>query len=322
MDAGSAASDLKGKTYVITGGNSGLGLEAAKLLAGKGGARGDHRPQPGEGAEAVAHDPRGRSGGGGRLRAARSGRPRQRGRRRRRALRAACPRIDAIINNAGVMQTPLLRTKQGFELQIGTNHFGHFKLNSALFDVLEASGARIVPVASVAHEMGAIDLADLDYERRAYDPTQAYCQSKLANVMYGFELQRRLAARGSRVTSIPCHPGLCRDQPPVRRGGHGGRQQAVPALYSGHERGARPVRHGGRLPARARGRRPDGEAGRVLRPHGPDAGAGARRRVLGGAARPGRRRRPGPVGGHGGPGREVLPRVISPPRAGWAAGAA
>jgi len=105
------------------------------------------------------------------------------------------------------MQTPLLRTKQGFELQIGTNHFGHFKLNAALFDVLEASGARVVPVASVAHEMGKIDLADLDYERRAYDPTEAYCQSKLANVMYGFELQRRLAARGSRVVAIPCHPG-------------------------------------------------------------------------------------------------------------------
>lgn len=198
--------DLKGKTYVITGGNSGLGLEAAKILAGKGGRVVITARSADKAAEAVAV-----------VRAAAPGAEvdfvlldladLESVASAAAALRAACGRIDAMINNAGVMQTPLLRTKQGFELQIGTNHFGHFKLNAALFDVLEASAARVVPVASVAHEMGKIDLADLDYERRAYDPTEAYCQSKLANVMYGFELQRRLAARGSRVTAIPCHPG-------------------------------------------------------------------------------------------------------------------
>lgn len=198
--------DLKGRTYVITGGNSGLGLEAAKLLAGKGGRVVITARDPEKATEALDH-----------IRAAVAGAEVDHVlldladldsvAEAARALRQKCPRIDAIINNAGVMQPPLRRTKQGFELQIGTNHFGHFKLNALLLDVLEASGARIVPVASVAHEMGAIDLADLDYERRAYDPTQAYCQSKLANVMYGFELQRRLAARGGCVVSIPCHPG-------------------------------------------------------------------------------------------------------------------
>jgi NAD(P)-dependent dehydrogenase (short-subunit alcohol dehydrogenase family) len=198
--------DLSGKTYVITGGNSGLGLEAAKILAGKGGRVVITARDAGKAADALAQVRAAAPGAAvdfvtldlADLDSVVAGAA---------ALREKCPRIDAMINNAGVMQTPLLRTKQGFELQIGTNHFGHFKLNAALLDVLEASGARVVPVASVAHEMGKIDLADLDYERRAYDPTEAYCQSKLANVMYAFELQRRLAARGSRVVAIPCHPG-------------------------------------------------------------------------------------------------------------------
>jgi NAD(P)-dependent dehydrogenase (short-subunit alcohol dehydrogenase family) len=174
------------------------------------------------------------------------------------------------------MQTPLLRTKQGFELQIGTNHFGHFKLNSALFDVLEASGARIVPVASVAHEMGAIDLADLDYERRAYDPTEAYCQSKLANVMYGFELQRRLAARGSRVVSIPCHPGYAATNLQSAGRGHGGRQQAVPDGVPVTNAVLAQSATAGAYPLVLAAADPFGEAGRLLRPHG-HAGAGARR---------------------------------------------
>lgn len=198
--------DLAGRTYVITGGNSGLGLEAAKILVSKGGRVVITARSPARAADAVAQ-----------IRAVTPGARVEvvpldladldSVAEAAAALRATCERIDAFINNAGVMQTPMQRTKQGFELQIGTNHFGHFRLNALLFDLFDACGTRIVPVASMAHERGALHLDDLDYERRAYDTTAAYCQSKLANVMYGFELQRRLQARGSRAVAIPCHPG-------------------------------------------------------------------------------------------------------------------
>jgi NAD(P)-dependent dehydrogenase (short-subunit alcohol dehydrogenase family) len=104
------------------------------------------------------------------------------------------------------MQTPEIRTSEGFELQLATNHLGHFRLNSLLFPLLESCSGRIVPVSSIAHRFGKIDFDDLMFTK-GYDPMVAYGQSKLANIMYGFELQRRLSARGSSVVSIPCHPG-------------------------------------------------------------------------------------------------------------------
>ncbi|MBE2252921.1 MAG: SDR family NAD(P)-dependent oxidoreductase [Myxococcus sp.] len=197
--------DLSGKTYVITGGNSGLGLEAAKLLTGKGarvvitarsadkanGALGEVRAAvPNADVDFVELDLADQKS----VDAAAF------------ALRQKCPRIDALINNAGVMQTPEKRTAEGFELQLATNHLGHFRLNAQLLDVLEASGGRVVPVSSIAHKFGKIALDDLQ-STRGYDPTTAYSQSKLANLMYAFELQKRLAARGSKVTAIAAHPG-------------------------------------------------------------------------------------------------------------------
>lgn len=199
--------DLTGRTYAITGGNGGLGLEAAKFLTRKGArvvitSRSEGKAEVALQAirEAVPSadvayvlldiaDPAS-------IASAAEG------------LRKACPQMDALINNAGVMQTPLVRTAEGFELQIATNHLGHFRLNAALLDHLEASAGRIVPVSSIAHKYGRIDLDDFNSEK-SYDPTAAYGQSKLANLMYGFELQRRLEARGSQVTCIPCHPGYC-----------------------------------------------------------------------------------------------------------------
>jgi len=198
--------ELNDKTYVITGGNSGLGLEAAKILTGKGArvvitSRSEAKATaalqsireavPSADVDFVLLD----LADADSITAAAA------------AIRHKCPQLHALINNAGVMQTPELRTSEGWELQLATNHLGHFRLNALLMDAIEASGGRIVPVSSVAHKLGDIGLEDLNFEQRRYDATVAYGQSKLANLMYGFELQRRLAERGSRVVAIPCHPG-------------------------------------------------------------------------------------------------------------------
>jgi len=118
------------------------------------------------------------------------------------------PRIDALINNAGVMIPPLMRTKQGFELQFGVNHLGTFALTSLLLPKLaETQGARVVVTASIAHRRGKLDWDDLNAERR-YDRFGRYAASKLANALYFFELDRRLRAAGAPVTAVGCHPGV------------------------------------------------------------------------------------------------------------------
>lgn len=117
-------------------------------------------------------------------------------------------RIDALINNAGVMFPPLQRTKQGFELQFGVNHLGTFALTSLLLPKLaETAGARVVVTASIAHRRGKLDWDDLNAERR-YDRYGRYAASKLANALFFFELDRRLRAAGSPVTVVGCHPGV------------------------------------------------------------------------------------------------------------------
>ncbi len=116
-------------------------------------------------------------------------------------------RIDVLINNAGVMMCPLSRTADGLEMQIGTNHFGHFLFTNLLLDrIRESAPSRIVNVSSKAHENGRIDLEDPNYERRAYGRIEAYSQSKLANVLFTKELARRL--EGSGVTCYSLHPGV------------------------------------------------------------------------------------------------------------------
>lgn len=197
--------DLSGKTYAITGGNSGLGLEAAKILTGKG-ARVIITTRSEEKAKVALETLRSETPGAevdyvlldladmDTIAPA--------------ALHLIdkCPELHAIVNNAGVMQPPERRTKEGWELQMATNHLGHFRLNAALFTHLEATGGRIVPVSSIAHKLGRIDLDDLQ-SNKAYNASDAYAQSKLANLMYGLELHRRLTARGASVSAIPCHPG-------------------------------------------------------------------------------------------------------------------
>jgi NAD(P)-dependent dehydrogenase (short-subunit alcohol dehydrogenase family) len=112
--------------------------------------------------------------------------------------------VDVLINNAGVMATPERRTKDGFELQFGTNHLGHFALTNLLLPQITD---RVVTLSSPAHRFGRINLDDLNWERRNYQRWGAYGQSKLANLLFTLELQRRLAEAGSAVRALAAHPG-------------------------------------------------------------------------------------------------------------------
>ena len=112
--------------------------------------------------------------------------------------------IDLLINNAGVMIPPLSRTADGFELQFGTNHLGHFALTNLLLDHVTG---RVVTVSSTGHRAGKIDFDDLNWERKPYKAWRAYGQSKLANLLFTAELQRRLTAAGSGVLANAAHPG-------------------------------------------------------------------------------------------------------------------
>ena len=112
--------------------------------------------------------------------------------------------VDLLVDNAGVMATPLRRTVDGFELQIGTNHLGHFALTNLLLPRL---AGRVVVVSSELHRNGRVDLDDLDWERRPYRKWAAYAQSKLANLLFVLELERRLTEAGSVVRAVAAHPG-------------------------------------------------------------------------------------------------------------------
>jgi NAD(P)-dependent dehydrogenase (short-subunit alcohol dehydrogenase family) len=117
-------------------------------------------------------------------------------------------RLDLLINNAGVMMPPQGKTADGFELQFGTNHLGHFALTGLLLPLLtKTDGSRIVNVASMAHKFGTMDFDDLQWERKAYNKTKSYGQSKLANLLFTYELQRRLIAAGAQTIAAAAHPG-------------------------------------------------------------------------------------------------------------------
>jgi NAD(P)-dependent dehydrogenase (short-subunit alcohol dehydrogenase family) len=112
--------------------------------------------------------------------------------------------LDVLVNNAGIMAVPQARTRDGFELQFGTNHLGHFALTNLL---LPAVTDRVVTVSSGIHRRGQIDLDDLNWERRRYSRVGAYAQSKLANLLFTLELERRLIADRSNVRALAAHPG-------------------------------------------------------------------------------------------------------------------
>ncbi len=120
---------------------------------------------------------------------------------------AAAPALDLLVNNAGIMQTPQSRTADGYELQLGTNHLGHFALTGLLLDALgQGAAPRVVTVSSTEHRPGHIHFDDLQLER-GYAPRKAYQQSKMANTVFGIELDRRLRAAGSPIISVLAHPG-------------------------------------------------------------------------------------------------------------------
>jgi len=201
-----AIPDLTGKTIVVTGANSGIGFEAARELA----LRGAHvvlacrNPGKAEGALAAI-----------RAAAAQASVETMQLdlaslasiREFAAAYKDKHSRLDVLCNNAGIMAIPLTRTADGFEMQIGTNHLGHFALTGLLLDMLLATPhARVVNVSSGAHRIGQIYFDDLNWQRR-YKKWRAYGQSKLANLLFTYELQRRLAAAAANTISVACHPG-------------------------------------------------------------------------------------------------------------------
>ncbi len=147
--------------------------------------------------------------------------------------------LDVLINNAGIMRVPLGRTRDGFELQIGTNHLGPFALTNQLLPHITR---RVVTVSSQLHRRGRLDLDDLNWERRRYRSLQAYCDSKLANLLFTLELQRRFAAAGRGLRAVAAHPGIATTNLGGHIGGIRGKlRRAVKHLFNDAEHGALPT---------------------------------------------------------------------------------
>jgi NAD(P)-dependent dehydrogenase (short-subunit alcohol dehydrogenase family) len=199
--------DLSGRVAVVTGANRGLGREVTKVLAGRG-ARVVMACRDVAAGQAAAAELR-TEGAAGPLEV----RPLDLGRLASveafaGALTAAEPRLDLLANNAGLMAVDRGLTADGFETHIGVNHLGHFALTARLLPLLRATaGARIVTMSSMAARLGHVDLGDLLWERRPYDRWQAYFQSKLANLLFTAELDRRLRAAGAATAALAAHPG-------------------------------------------------------------------------------------------------------------------
>lgn len=201
--------DLSGKTIIVTGGNSGLGYESVKAFAKKG-------------AEVIL-----------------ASRSLEKGEQARKEIRSEIQegkihvmqldlgdlesirafvkefnkkftKLDVLLNNAGIMMTPYFKTKDGFEGQFGINHLGHYALTGLLMDLLQSTpGARIVNVSSGAHRNGVMDFKNLQFEGgRGYSPIKAYGRSKISNLLFTYELQRKLDAANLDMMAVAAHPGV------------------------------------------------------------------------------------------------------------------
>jgi NAD(P)-dependent dehydrogenase (short-subunit alcohol dehydrogenase family) len=195
--------DQQGKLAIVTGANSGLGRITALELA-RHGAQVVVACRSVDKGEAVAEEIKAAGGPAATVSQLDLGSLES---VRRFAAAFSTRPVDLLVNNAGVMMTPQRTTKDGFELQLGTNHLGHFALTGLLLDALQrADAARVVTMSSNEHKAGRIDFDDLQQERD-YDPRGSYQRSKLANAVFAVELDRRLRAAGSPVISAFAHPG-------------------------------------------------------------------------------------------------------------------
>ena len=219
---------LEGTTALVTGANSGLGFETAKALVEKG-ASVTLACRTTSKAEAAAAALRFFGSGPvsvltvdlSNLESVASAAA---------TFASSHDRLDLLINNAGIMGVPLSRTPEGVELQLGTNHVGHFALTARLFPLLsEAPAARVVTVSSNLHKGANLDLTDTASER-SYSGQKAYGRSKLANLLFALELNRRLRAAGSPVLSVAAHPGWSRSQ--LAANGPGSAGGPMSAIFS------------------------------------------------------------------------------------------
>ncbi len=234
--------DQTGRTAIVTGANSGIGFETAKALAGKGAhvvlacrnqQRGDDavdriRQEAGAGTVEMRKLDLSDLSSVATFSA---------------NILDVLPQVDLLIANAGVMM-PKKRTetKDGFELQLGTNHLGHFALVGKLLPLLEKQeNSRVVVVSSLAHRGGKINFADLQWQKRRYLRMPSYAQSKLANLLFAQELDRRLSKSGSKTIAVAAHPGwtstnLQKESPFIRflnpMFGMPCAQGALPSLYA------------------------------------------------------------------------------------------
>ncbi|MEU6976701.1 oxidoreductase [Streptomyces sp. NPDC046371] len=266
--------DLTGRVFVVTGANSGLGLATTRELARRGGHV----------VLAVRDERKGRAAADGILRAHPGALLDVRHldladlasvRDFAGKLSAEHPRLDVLVNNAGVMAPPRTLSAQGHELQFAAHHLGHFALTGLLLDRLAAGrDPRVVTVSSLEHRRGRIDFDDIDAERR-YSPMGAYRQAKLANTVFGHTLHQRLTAAGSPVRSLLAHPGYSAT----------GLQKDTPVAFVRFVFGrvlgplfAQPAATGA-FPQLYAATAPDAEGGALYGPDGPGELRGAPKRV-------------------------------------------
>lgn len=201
--------DLTGKTIIVTGGNSGLGFESVKAFAEKGAdvIMASRSLEKGNSAkeEIMKVSPKGSVQVMDLDLASLNS-----VKKFVKAFKADHKKLDILLNNAGIMMTPYFQTEDGFEGQLATNHLGHFALTGMLMDLLEATPkSRIVNVSSIAHLRGDMDFDNLQFEnKKEYTPTRSYGRTKLSNLLFTYELQRKLEAAGKDVIATVAHPGI------------------------------------------------------------------------------------------------------------------
>ena len=202
--------DQAGRTAVVTGANTGLGFEVARVLAERGANVVLACRTPARAQAAVDRIKATAKGQVSTVKidlASKASIAEAAG-----ELNRSHERIDLLLNNAGLMMPPYGRTEDGFELQFGTNHLGHFALTGLLLGrMLPVPGSRVVTMSSNGHRMGRIDFGNLQWER-GYNRMASYGRSKLANLLFTYELQRRLAASGAQTAALAAHPGTSRSE--------------------------------------------------------------------------------------------------------------